>query len=144
MSMRGFGADEKFYNASTRFQSVQAGIGLPLFFGSQKSKISALKINKEIAENNYLTGLKTLQSEYQQAVLSYQKNLQAVNYFEDTALKNAELILSTANKQFSNGEINYLEWVLLINQSVSIQSDYVDAVKNLNQSIIQLNSLTNK
>lgn len=144
MSIRGFGADEKFYNASTRFQSVQAGIGLPLFFGAQKSKISALKINKEMAENNYLTGLKTLQSEYQQALLSYQKDLQAVNYFESTALKNAELILSTANKQFSNGEINYLEWVLLINQSVSIHSDYVDAVKNLNQSIIQLNSLTNK
>ena len=85
-----------------------------------------------------------MQSEYQQALLSYQKNLQTVSYFEDTALKNAEIILSTANKQFSNGEINYLEWVLLINQSVSIQSDYVDAVRNLNQSIIQLNSLTNK
>lgn len=144
MSIRGFGADEKFYNASTRFQSVQAGIGLPLFFGSQKSKISALKINEEIAENDYLTGLKTLQSEYQQALLGYQNNLQATTYFENTALKNAELILNTANKQFSNGEINYLEWVLLINQSVSIQSEYVDAVKNLNQSIIQLNSLTNK
>ncbi|MES2132472.1 MAG: CusA/CzcA family heavy metal efflux RND transporter [Bacteroidota bacterium] len=144
MSMRGFGADEKFYTSSNRFQSVQAGIGLPLFFGSQKSKINALRITKEIAENNYLTGLKTLQSEYQQALLSYNKNLQTISYFEDAALKNAEIILTTANKQFSNGEINYLEWVLLINQSVSIKSDYVDAIKNLNQSIIQLNSLTNK
>lgn len=144
MSIRGFGADEKFYNASTRFQSVQAGIGLPLFFGSQKSKISALRINKEIAENNYITGVKNLQSEYQQVLLNYNKHLQTVTYFENTALKNAELILTTANKQFANGDINYLEWVLLINQSVSIKSDYVDAVKNLNQSAIQLNSLTNK
>ncbi|MEO6301848.1 MAG: efflux RND transporter permease subunit, partial [Bacteroidia bacterium] len=144
MSMRGFGADANLYNASTRFQSAQVGIGLPLFFGSQKSKISALKINKDVAENNYLAGLKSLQSEYQQALLSYKKNLQAVAYFEDTALKNADIILTTANKQFSNGDINYLEWVLLINQSVSIQSDYLDAVKGLNQSIIQLNALTNK
>ena len=103
-----------------------------------------MRINKEIAENNYLTGLKTLQSEYQQALLRYNKNLQTVAYFENTALKNSEIILTTANKQFSNGEINYLEWVLLINQSVSIQSDYVDAVKNLNQSIIQLSYLTSK
>jgi cobalt-zinc-cadmium resistance protein CzcA len=123
---------------------VQAGIGLPLFFGSQKSKISALRINKEIAENNYITGVKNLQSEYQQVLLNYNKHLQTVTYFENTALKNAELILTTANKQFANGDINYLEWVLLINQSVSIKSDYVDAVKNLNQSAIQLNSLTNK
>ncbi len=144
MSMRGFGADEKLYNASTRFQSAQVGIGLPLFFGSQKSKITALKINKDVAENNYLAGLKRLQSEYQQALLIYKKNLQTVAYFEDTALKNAEIILTIANKQFSNGDINYLEWVLLINQSVSIQSDYLDSVKGLNQSIIQLNALTNK
>ncbi len=144
MSMRGFGSDEKYYTASRRFQSVQAGIGLPLFFGSQKSKINALRINKEIAENNYITGIKNLQSEYQQSLLNYNKHLQTVTYFENTALKNAELILTTANKQFSNGEINYLEWVLLINQSVSIKSDYVDAIKNLNQSAIQLNSLTNK
>ncbi len=144
MSMLGFGADEKRYNVSTRFQSAQVGIGLPLFFGSQKAKISALKINKDVAENNYLAGLKSLQSEYQQALLSYKKNLQTVAYFEDTALKNAEIILTTANKQFSNGDINYLEWVLLINQSVSIESDYLDSVKGLNQSIIQLNTLTNK
>jgi cobalt-zinc-cadmium resistance protein CzcA len=144
MSMRGFGSDEKYYTASSRFQSIQAGIGLPLFFGSQKSKISALRINKEIAENNYITGVKNLQSEYQQVLLNYNKHLQTVTYFENTALKNAELILTTANKQFTNGDINYLEWVLLINQSVSIKSDYVDAVKNLNQSAIQLNSLTNK
>jgi len=144
MSMRGFGANEKFYTYSARFQSAQIGIGVPLFFGAQKSKINALRINKEIADNNYLTGIKALQSEYEQTMLAYKKNLQTISYYENSALKNAELILNTANKQFGNGDINYLEWVLLVNQSVSIQSDYVDAVKNLNQRIIQLNSLLNK
>ncbi|MFL5752656.1 MAG: CusA/CzcA family heavy metal efflux RND transporter [Bacteroidia bacterium] len=144
MSMKGFGADERFYSSSTRFQSVQGGIGLPLFFNSQRSKIGAMKTNQLIAENNYLTGYSALQSEYQRAVLTYTRDLQTVTYFEQTALKNADIILSTANKQFSNGEINYLEWVLLVNQAVSIQSDYEDAVRSLNQSIIQINSLTNK
>lgn len=144
MSMRGVGADERLYNSATRFQSVQAGLGVPLFFGAQRSKISALKINQQIAQNNYLTGLNTLQSELQQAVLNYQKYLQTVNYFEGTALKNSDIILKTANNQFNNGEINYLEWVLLVNQAVNIKSDYVDAVRSLNQSIIQINSLTNK
>ncbi len=144
MSMRGFGADEKLYNYSARFQSVQGGIGIPLFFGAQKSKINALKINQQIADNNYQTGMATLKSEYRQAFLNYQKNLQAISYFENSALKNAELIITTANEQFSNGEISYLDWVLLINQSVSIQSDYIDTLKAFNQSIIRLNFLTNK
>ena len=142
--MLGFGADEKLYNSSTRFQSVQAGVGIPLIFGAQRSKINAVKINQQIADNNYLTGLYALQSEYQQALLSYKKNLQTISYYEGTALKNADIIFSTANKQFTNGDINYLEWVLLVNQAVGIQSDYVDAVRALNQSTIQINSLTNK
>jgi cobalt-zinc-cadmium resistance protein CzcA len=144
MSMHGFGSDEKFYNSSTRFQSIQAGIGIPLFFGSQKSKIGALKINQQIAENNYMIGVNALQFEYQQALLTYQKNLQTLSYFENTALKNVNTIFDAANKQFSSGAINYLEWTMLTNQAITIQSDYIDAVKAYNQSIIQINSLTTK
>jgi cobalt-zinc-cadmium resistance protein CzcA len=142
MSMRGVGADEHLYNYSTRFQSVQAGIGLPLFFGAQRSKINALKVGQLIAENNYHSGLNALQSQYQQAYLEYQKNQQAINYYENVALKNAETIIVTANKQFSSGAISYLEWALLINQSVNIQNEYIEILKAYNQSIIQLNSFT--
>ena len=31
MTMKGAGADSKFYNSSTRFKSVQVGVGIPLF-----------------------------------------------------------------------------------------------------------------
>jgi cobalt-zinc-cadmium resistance protein CzcA len=72
------------------------------------------------------------------------KNQQRVEYYETTALKNASVILQTAQQQFRNGDINYLEWVLLTNQAIAIQSEYSDAVKNLNQSIIEINSLTNQ
>jgi cobalt-zinc-cadmium resistance protein CzcA len=48
-----------------------------------------------------------------------------------TGLKNAQLIFETANKQFSNGDINYLDWVMLTNQAINLQSNYMDAVKNL-------------
>ena len=72
------------------------------------------------------------------------RHQQQVDYYEKTALKNANTILQSANLQFKNGDINYLEWVLLTNQATSIQSEYTDAVKNLNQSIIEINSLTNQ
>jgi cobalt-zinc-cadmium resistance protein CzcA len=144
MSMRGTGADSKLYGSSSRFQSVQVGIGVPLFFGAQKAKINASKVNQKIAENNYTQELMLLQNQYKYALSQYQTNLATVNYFESTALKNAITIYETANKQFLNGEINYLEWVMLTNQAISIQSNYLDAIKNLNESIIQINYLTIK
>ncbi|MDZ7647871.1 MAG: TolC family protein [Cytophagales bacterium] len=58
---------------------------------------------------------------------------------EQTGLTNATLISDTANKQFANGGINYLEWVMLTNQAISLRNEYLIAVNNLNESIIQLN-----
>lgn len=143
-TIQGYGADNGFYTKSTRFNSVQFGIGVPLFFGSQKAKINSSKTLQLISENNYKLGLQTLKTEYETAFKNYQTQLLTVKYFEETALQNANTITKTANQQFTNGDINYLEWTMLINNAATIQSNYTDAVKELNQSIIQLNYLTSK
>ena len=144
MSIQGIGADNVLYPKSARFSTVQFGVGVPLFFGSQKAKINSSKTLELMSENNYQLGLQRLKAEYQSAFKQYQTQLQTVKYFEETALKNADLIAKTANQQFANGDINYLEWTMLINNAISIQSGYADALKNLNQSIIQLTYLTSK
>ena len=143
-SIQGTGADNLLYTKSTRFSAVQFGIGVPLFFGSQMAKIKSGKTLQLISENNYQLGLQTLKTEYETAFKNYQTQLKTVKYFEDTALQNANTITKTANQHFSNGDINYLEWTMLINNATSIQSSYTDAVKELNQTIIQLNYLTSK
>ena len=115
-----------------------------MFFGSYKAKINASKINQYISENDYVIERNNLQLGYKSVIGQYQTNLETINYFEKTALKNAKLIFETANKQFLNGELNYLEWVMLTNQAIGIQSNYLDAVKNLNETIIQINYLITK
>jgi cobalt-zinc-cadmium resistance protein CzcA len=143
-SMKGFGADDKLYNSSTRFGAVQFGVGIPVFSGTQKAKINSAKFNRQIAESNYVSRLQTLQSEYQSEFRQYNKYFKSIAYYENTALKNVELITSTANKQLAAGSINYLEWVQLINQAMTVKNDYVEAIKNFNEAIIQLNYLNNK
>jgi cobalt-zinc-cadmium resistance protein CzcA len=140
-SIRGTGADDKYYSSSKRFHAVQIGVGIPLFNGAQKARINAAKVNETIADNSYLSGLQTLQKERESALIDYQKFLQTAAWYEQTALKNAETISSTATKQFINGDINYLEWVMLVNQSISIKSEYLDVIKSLNGTINQLNYL---
>jgi cobalt-zinc-cadmium resistance protein CzcA len=143
-SIKGMGADNKLYGTDTRFSAVQIGVGIPIFAKAQKSKIAGAKLNKQVAENNYTIGLQNMQSNYQSALLQYRKYLHAVQYFESTALKNAQTITNTANLQLANGGINYLEWVQLINQSTIVKNDYIESVKSLNESIIQLHYLINQ
>lgn len=139
MSMKGTGADDKYYTASTRFQSFQVGVGIPLFYGAQKAKANASKVNEQIAENNVSLQLQNLQTQYKNALTLYNNNVDAVNYYRNVALHNADTIITTANLQFVNGEINYLDWVMLTNQAITIQNNYLDAVQALNESVISIN-----
>ncbi|MEK6781088.1 MAG: CusA/CzcA family heavy metal efflux RND transporter [Bacteroidota bacterium] len=144
MSMRGTGSDNQTYDGSTRFQSAQIGIGVPIFYGSRKAKINASKSLEKIRETNYLSGLQQFDIEYKKARTQSVNFSKSVDYYEQTGLKNAKLIIETAYNQFANGGINYLEWVMLINQAISIQAEYLNAVNNLNDSIIQLNYFLEK
>jgi heavy metal efflux system protein len=137
------GTDTHF-SGSDRFSSVQLGVGISIFRRSQRARIAASKINESIAYNNYLAGVQVLKNRYRQAFDQYNKQLQTINYYETIALINSNTIINTANKQFLNGDINYLEWVLLMNQAIGIQNEYIDAVKNLNQVIIEINTYQNK
>lgn len=143
-SFKGTGADNQMYTSSTRFNSVQVSLGIPIFNKGQKAKIAASHIQETIIQNQYQTEISNLQNQYAKYVSSYKTNLEIVKYFEDTGLKNATLITQTANKQFINGEINYLDFVMLTNQSIGIQNDYVEAVKALNESIIAIHFITSK
>ncbi len=144
MSMLGTGADNMLYDGSTRFQSGQIGLGIPLFFGSQKAKINAARSIEKITETNYLAGLQQFNAEYQRALTQYFNFSRTVDYYERTGLTNATLISETASKQFANGGINYLEWVMLTNQSITLKNEYLNAVNNLNESIIQLHYFISK
>lgn len=144
MGMKGLGENNIEYNSDLRFQSVQIGLGIPVFNGSQKSKINASKINEQITANEYEIRLRNLEMNFAQAVKRYQKNQNTVLYFKNMALKNSETIKTIAAKQFLNGEINYLDWVLLMSQAISIQSDYLDALRNRNNAIAEINFYFNK
>ena len=141
MTMKGNGADEKYYNATHRFQSGFVGVGIPVFNSAQKSVIEAQKVNQLIAENNYQLGLINLKNQYLQNLRQFQKLNDEISYYQKTGLQNSESILKTANSQYFNGEINYLEWTLLVTQAFEIQNKYIDRLKETNDKIIEINSL---
>lgn len=144
MSMLGNGADNIYYSGSSRFQSAQIGVGIPLFFGAQKAKINSARSLQQISENNYKAGLQAMQNEVLKINVTLSNQIKAITYFETKSLKNAAIISETATKRFSDGEINYLEWAMLLNQSVSIKNDYLNTLKNYNEAALQLNYLLSK
>jgi len=144
MSMIGNGADNVVYTGNTRFQSAQAGLSIPIFPGAQRAKIKASILNENIAAQNYNLEKQKLESELSAAEFQYQNSFDNVSYLEKNTLPNVDLIYNAANQQFINGDINYIEWVMLTNQAIGIENNYLDAIKMLNESIIQIQFLQTK
>lgn len=143
-TIQGIGANDVLYGRRDRFSSGQIGLNLPIFTAAQKAKINAAKIYETEIANDFLIEKKQLTEQYKTAFAVYQNSKETLLYLEKTAVPNAKIISQTADKQFVNGDINYLDWVVLTNQSVAILDQYINAKRAFSESTLQLNYLTSK
>lgn len=144
MTMKGFSSDNNFYTGSDRFHSFQIGIGIPLFASGQKASVQSSKIEEDIIKNQELYLEKELEAQWRQCMNKFNSAKVVLDYYEEKGLKNNEQIQSVANQQLQNGSINYMDWVLIVNQSIDIQLAYLDALNTYNQAVIELQTLMNK
>ena len=96
------------------------------------------EINAVIAENNLNAGEQQISNQIDVFLKQYAIQKEIVEAYRQTALSNATTILEVADQQLKNGEIDYLEWAQLINQTVGIKSNYLNEVLKLNEISLQL------
>ncbi|MBS1654410.1 MAG: CusA/CzcA family heavy metal efflux RND transporter, partial [Bacteroidetes bacterium] len=131
------GINQKYYGGSDRFHIFNLTVGVPLFNKSVKNKVKAGKINEQamsMAAEATAAQLETQQLVVKEEIMKQQEQ---VKYFEQSGLQQSELIIKNARLGFEKGEISYLEWTTLMNNAVSIQSGYLDAIRQLNTLIIE-------
>jgi cobalt-zinc-cadmium resistance protein CzcA len=133
--------DGKGLGPGDRFSSVQAGLAIPIFAKAQKAKIAASKLNEEVISAAYQRERQIFQQQYLETRARYNRSLVDVRYFEEQALRDAGILRNTLRLQLSKGEINYLEWTVLNQQALTIENNYLDAIKELNQHSTELNYL---
>ena len=137
-------SQEKYFNGGYRFQGVQAGIQIPLFYRAFSYRIKAAQMQKKVIESNYNLYLLNLTGQYEQAVQEYIKNKGSIDYYEKTATPNTNLILKQAQIAFRNGEIGYVEFLQAAKTYTDIQTNYLQAINQFNQSIITIQYLSGK
>jgi len=136
-------SNQSFHDLNNnRFSSVEIGIGIPIFASGQKAQIKAEAQRVAFAENELVNQKTQWKTAYETVLSSYRTQRQIVDDYRTKQLPRARQVADAAKEQFDNGEIDYLDWVMLNNQATQIQNDYYLAVMLLNQSIITLQYLT--
>ncbi len=134
-------ATESYYDGGKRFSTVQFGIAVPIFNKAQKAKITAAFQKENIAAASTEIAAQDLKLKLQRNWNEYLKYQQAIQYYKRSALPQSEIIIQTANLNYKNGQINYIEWGTLISNAINLQSEYADALKAFNASKIELEYL---
>jgi cobalt-zinc-cadmium resistance protein CzcA len=129
---------------SDRFSGFQVGLGLPLFFGAQQARVKAAGYSQQAANSQYQQQKNTIYSQWQQAMLQYQKSKASLTYYETSATPNAELILKQASSAYRQGEIGTAEFLIQLRQVLAIQESHLSTLHEYNQTILYLEFLSAK
>ncbi|MBN8665858.1 MAG: CusA/CzcA family heavy metal efflux RND transporter [Chitinophagales bacterium] len=131
------GAD-KYYGVGRRFQGVNLGISIPIFARAQKEKVKAAEVNRVRREAELTNYQYNLQAELTRLFGELQKQRVQINYYRNTALPQANLIITQAQKAFTAGEIGYYELTQSLNNAVVVKQEYTKLLNQYNQTVIAI------
>ena len=131
------GVNAKNYNG------FQLGVAIPLWFGANKSKINAAKTETFIVANEYENYKIQLQSKYDALLSDVKKYQETVDYYETAGRALSKELTTTASKAFQNGEIDFLQYVQLLESAKNIEINYLQNLNKYNNTVLELNYLTN-
>jgi|26BtaG_2_1085354.scaffolds.fasta_scaffold00384_14 cobalt-zinc-cadmium resistance protein CzcA len=120
------------------FNTYQAGISIPLWFFPQKSRIKAAKADAMVAENQYLEQKATTESQVSQLFKSLEKTRKILQYYEEGALLLAEEQITTAELASKEGEIDYVNYITILNSAIRIKQTHLQYINQYNQQTIDM------
>ncbi len=108
----------------------------------KSSRIKASKIAETIAVEEFQNYQIQLHTKYEVLLSELHQNQKALDYYEKEGLELSNEILKTANGSFKNGEINFYQYILSLENAYEIQLSHLENLNKYNQTIITINYLT--
>ena len=130
--------DKLKYNDFSGFSAYQVGISIPLWFFPQKARIKAAKADAMIAENQYLEQKAVVESRVSQLIKSLEKTEKILKYYKEGALLLAEEQIAVAESASKEGEIDYVNYITILNSAIRIKQNHLQYINQYNQQTIEI------
>lgn len=136
---------ERYFNTLPRFQGIQVGISFPIFAKSAyKAKADAAATQVLMQQKNSEYIQTQLHSQLKQYAAQYTFYQNTINYYNSTAIRNAQTIIANATKAYQSGDIEYIEYSQALQTNFEIQKAYIEAINNFNQTVISIQFIINQ
>lgn len=125
------------------YPGIQLGVSIPLWFGAQKAKINASKfelVQTNLAANNYTF---QLSNRKEQLEIELKKFQEAISFYTEEGQQLSMQLIAQGNQAYKSGEIDFFQYVLLIENSRNIEVDYLTNLQGYNMTVLEINYLIN-
>lgn len=125
-----------------RYSGFQVGVGLPLFGNkSYDAKIKSVELEKNVLDLHKQNFVKQYQARFDALLQDIGKYEKTLLYYDQTGKKLGKEIIRSANMAYKNGEIDFLDYVQLLESAKQIEINYLENLNLYNQSVLELNYL---
>ncbi|NBC83436.1 MAG: CusA/CzcA family heavy metal efflux RND transporter [Bacteroidetes bacterium] len=122
----------------TGFSGFVASATFPLWFLTPGTQIKKRNFEHQMAINEYNYKTHQVEITTTNLILELHKYFRQVQHYHDYALQNADELVKTAELKFNKEEIDYVDYIQSLNLAFEIQKNYLDVIKQYNQTAIEL------
>ena len=121
------------------WMGFEVGVAFPLFYGSQRAKTAAAKMDVDIARTRQEQARRKADSERLVAENAVETARRSYDYYQAEGFPVAREMRRLSCIEYEAGEISYVEHVQNLSSALDMEMDNAKAIDALNQAIIQLN-----
>ena len=123
---------------SQSLYGFQVGLSVPILFNGNIAKSKVAKLESQAWEQqkqNEQTKIDAYINQKNNELIQFQ---QAINYYNEYGKKVSDEIIKVANSSYKNGEIDFFQYILSLENATTIQVEYLDAVIQYNKTKLDL------
>ena len=126
------------------WMGFEVGMAFPVFFGSQKAKMNAARLDFDAAQAKHEQTQRKVGTELIIAENAVATARSTYDYYQNEGLHAAQEMRRLSCIEYEAGEISYVEHIQNLTSALDVEMENAKAIDELNQAIITLNFIKGK
>lgn len=123
------------------FMGFEVGVGIPLFYGATRAKVKAARKEREMIALEIKEQEQLRQQEYLSALSRMNAAYVRYIYYNEEGRERSDKMAEQGLLEYSQGEISYLEYMNVLQESIDLRLKRASALNDYNQCVLVMEKL---
>lgn len=123
------------------FMGFEVGVGIPLFYGATRAKVKAARKEREMIALEIKEQEQLRQQEYLSALNRMNAAYVRYTYYNEEGRERSDKMAEQGLLEYSQGEISYLEYMNVLQESIDLRLKRASALNDYNQCVLVMEKL---